>query len=182
MFILAKKGHSEFAHKSFGTDTRWNDMIQRWLNWLLWEMYISNKKCSWNPQHAHETKHTSGEYNCVLERPLQNYVCQEVYRTKLQALEMVLYILGTWTNEFAESAVGLCAFVDLSLPEWSAGCEFSWKYLKQQKSHLELQGMSLWCRSASSVAASRPRFSTSSLPSLEGTLLFQEDSWHVKPW
>lgn len=63
-------------------------------------------------------------------------------------------------------AVALCAFVDLSLPEWSAGCEFSWKYLKQQKSHLELQGMSLCCRSASSAAASRPRFSTSSLPSL----------------
>lgn len=128
-------------------------------------MYVSNKKCYWNPQHAHETKHTSVVYNCVLERPLQNYVCQEVYRTKLQALEMVLCILGTWTNEFAE-AVGLCAFVDLSLPEWSAGCEFSWKYLKQQKSHLELQGMSLCCRSASSTAASRPRFSTSSLPSL----------------
>jgi hypothetical protein len=144
-------------------------------------MHISNKKCYWNPQHAHETKHNSGEYNCVLERPLQNYVCQEVYRTKLQALEMVLCILGTWTNEFAE-AVGLCAIVDLSLPEWSAGCEFSWKYHKQQNSHLELQVMSLCCRSASFAAASRPRFFTSSPPSLEGTLLFQEDSPHVKPW
>lgn len=50
-FVLVKKGHSEFALKSSGADTGWNDMMQRWLNWLLWEMHISNKKCYWNPQH-----------------------------------------------------------------------------------------------------------------------------------